>query len=230
MKFEKNMDNMIIKNPVETVKTENIPAEADQLVAEAESVLAGAAAAEAAKTAEEAKVLKDIESLKNQEPKEETINKINDYKQRVQDWENIVIVSRSNTGVGGASFTNKPNFEELAARYPGLKEIAEKLNKVAADNKVGWQVWKNPKLDDFSAQVIKNYLTTGSMGRFTNEGMAKKAQEAINKFLAENKFKEAENPNEDLPKSLAEAILGEKDVNSYKAEISALEEKLKEAA
>lgn len=174
--------------------------------------------------------LKKIEGEEEMTP-EQIQDKIKEYQQRVKDWESFTIRKVSDSGLGDLGQISI-NENPLASRYPGLTEVYGQLDRVKKSNATGWKFWKNPEIDDVTAQAFKNKLITGSFGRFVGPNGQKMEAEIAKRFeefvKSGQENVESGDPaaaNEKLL-SVRDAILGDKDVNSYKKEIEELTAKL----
>lgn len=232
MNFEKSADVVPDKDIKEASFNREDIQEADHFSAEAQNIINQKEEA-VDKRDKEKDIIKDIESLADpkMESPENLKNKINFYQQIIDDWRSVTSIVMSDTGLGGLNLGS--TISELAKRYPGVEVIMKQLKTVEEKNRGrGFLRLKAAELDDVSARAIKNYLTTGSVGRFTNKEMEIKVLEKVQDFLATNKLTE-DDSIENYPQNLAQAILGDKDVNFYKTEIEKLTEKvgqLKKAA
>jgi len=145
---------------------------------------------------------------------------------KINDWKSIVTKEVSQISEIGMATSRGANLKPMFKKYPGLEDLSNKIDLAKSKNKLPFfkaLTGKKPELSDFQFQCIKNYLTTGSMGRFPNEATETKARESVNKFLSEVETTESEK-TEGAPKNMAKAIFGEysgiKGVESKIAELN----------
>lgn len=173
----------------------------------------GEVPAKIAALSEEIQEFKSPEEIKNE------IKRLQDeYEMKKKAWQSFTTISSTDTGLGalGAFGSNKESAAKLEGKFPGINQVLEMIKLAEKKNSTGLKFWKTPELDDFQFQVIKNYLTTGSMGNFTNPKMEAVARETVNKFLSENSQAEGAVAN------IKEAIWGERDGRYYEGAIADL--------
>lgn len=228
MNFEKSADVVPEKDLKDAALSREDVQEADRFSVEAQNIINQKKESEADKRGAEEGIIKEIASLADSkiESPENLKNKIDFYQQIVDDWKSVTSIIMSDTGLG--RFNLGSTMSELAKRYPGVEVIMRQLKTAEEKNRGrGFLRLKPAELDDVSARAIKNYLTTGSVGRFTNKEMEVKVLEKVQDFLTANKLTEDDGV-ENYPQNLAQAILGDKDVNFYKSEIEKLTEKVEQ--
>lgn len=165
----------------------------------------------------------EIKDFKSPEEIKSEIKRLqSEYEEKKQAYQSFTHISGTDSGMGalGSFGAGQMSPAKLEAKFPGISDVLAMMKKAEKKNSVGLKFWKNPELDDFQFQVIKNYLTTGSMGNFTNPKMEAIAKETLNKFLEENKNSEANISN------VKEAIWGEYDNKYYEGAITDLNQQL----
>ena len=165
----------------------------------------------------------EIQEFKSPEEIKNEIKRLQDeYEMKKKAWQSFTTISSTDTGLGalGAFGSSKENAAKLEGKFPGINQVLEMIKLAEKKNSTGLKFWKTPELDDFQFQVIKNYLTTGSMGNFTNSKMEAVARETVNKFLSENSQSEGGVAN------IKQAIWGEHDGRYYEGAIADLNNQL----
>lgn len=161
----------------------------------------------------------EIQEFKSPEEIKNEIKRLQDeYEMKKKAWQSFTTISSTDTGLGalGAFGSSKENAAKLEGKFPGINQVLEMIKLAEKKNSTGLKFWKTPELDDFQFQVIKNYLTTGSMGNFTNSKMEAVARETVNKFLSEN------SQSEEPVTNIKETIWGERDGRYYESVIADL--------
>lgn len=203
---------------LELDELESMPQSAEEQEALQEAVLAEEKVPE-----QIAAVSAEIKDFKSPEEIKSEIKRLqSEYEEKKQAYQSFTHVSGTDSGMGalGSFGAGQMSPAKLEAKFPGISEALGMIKKAEKKNSVGLKFWKNPELDDIQLRAIKNYLTSGSMGTFTNPNMEKSAKEALNKFLEENK-NEGANVN-----SVAQAIWGEHNRSYYEGAIADLNEQL----
>jgi hypothetical protein len=203
---------------LELDELESMPQSAEEQEALQEAVLAEEKVPE-----QIAAVSAEIKDFKSPEEIKSEIKRLqSEYEEKKQAYQSFTHISSTDSGMGalGSFGTGQMSPAKLEAKFPGISEALGMIKKAEKKNSVGLKFWKNPELDDFQLQVIKNYLTTGSMGNFTNPKMETIAQETLNKFLEENKTPEANVSN------VKQAIWGEHNSSYYEGAIADLNQQL----
>lgn len=165
----------------------------------------------------------EIKDFKSPEEIKSEIERLKaEYEEKKQAYQSFTHVSGTDSGMGalGSFGVGKMSPAKLEEKFPGISNALDMIKKAEKKNSVGLKFWKNPELDDFQFQVIKNYLTTGSMGNFTNPKMEAVAKNTLNKFLEENK-----NPEANVS-SVKQAIWGSHDGSYYEGAIAHLNKQL----
>ncbi len=181
---------------------------------------------EAGKADHYKEVLKSVETV---EPiPESTKQTIAEYKQRIEDWKSLTTISATDTGMGGlGSFNGVADMKAIIKRYPGVESVASQLQEVEKKNKTGWKFWKDPDINDYQFALIRNHLTTGSLGNFSTKEEEAKAQQFVTEYLADNKVELGEGEEKSVKvENFAQAILGNKSMAYYQNEIESLEKNM----
>lgn len=141
-------------------------------------------------------------------------------------YQEFTHMTSTDTGLGnlGSFSSGEKNIESLEKKFPGISNSLELMKVAKKKNSVGYKFWKEPELDDFSARAIKNYLTSGNLGKFTNAKAEEVAKTAVKKFISENNNSEAD------VVSVRKAIWGDKNINYYDEAIAGLKEDLAKAS
>lgn len=202
---------------------ESFDAEQKQVGLKEEEVLPQVQTSESMVLAKIAAVANEIKELKSPEEIQKEIERLQkEYEEKKEAYQSFTHVSKTDSGMGNLGSFNSGNIKpsELEAKFPGIGDVLEMIKMAEKKNSVGLKFWKNPELDDFQLKVIKNYLTTGSMGRFTSPKMEYIAKKTVSKFLEENKNSEIDLSN------VKQIIWGEHDKAYYEGTISDLSKQL----
>lgn len=199
------------------------PEEDAQANAALQEALEQAKISEEAVSEKIAAVSAEIKDFKSPEEIKSEIERLKaEYEEKKKAYQSFTHVSGTDSGMGalGSFGMGQMSPAKLEAKFPGISSALDMIQKAEKKNSVGLKFWKNPELDDFQLQVIKNYLTTGSMGNFTNPKMEDIAKKTLNKFLEENK-----NPEVNVS-SVKQAIWGGRDGSYYEGAIANLNKQL----
>lgn len=170
----------------------------------------------------------EIKDFKSPEEIKSEIERLKaEYEEKKQAYQSFTHVSGTDSGMGalGSFGVGKMSPAKLEAKFPGISNVLALMKKVEEKNSTGskfWtkKFWGNPELDDFQAQVLKNYLTHGGPGNIQKPDLRIVAQNTLAKFLEENKGSEANISN------IQQIVWGEHDGSYYENAIADLNQQL----
>lgn len=208
---------------LELDELESIPQSAEEQEALQEAVLAEEKVPE-----QIAAVSAEIKDFKSPEEIKSEIKRLqSEYEEKQRVYQSFTHFSGTDSGLGalGSFGGGRMSPAKLEAKFPGIGNILALMKKVEEKNSTGskfWtkKFWGQPELDNFQAQILKNYLTHGGTGDIQDPRLRIVAQDTLRKFLAENNNSEANIGN------IQQVVWGEHGGSYYENAIADLNQQL----
>jgi len=208
---------------LELDELESMPQSAEEQEALQEAVLAEEKVPE-----QIAAVSAEIKDFKSPEEIKSEIKRLqSEYEEKKQAYKSFTHFSSTDSGMGalGSFGGGQMSPAKLEAKFPGISNVLDLMKKVKEKNSTGskfWtkKFWGQPELDNFQAQILKNYLTHGGPGDIQDPRLRIVAQDTLRKFLAENNNSEANIGN------IQQVVWGEHGGSYYENAIADLNQQL----